>query len=86
MAKTSGGVRGKRRERTKSIQELTEQRYRIQRQAYNQYGSSDRQRAIRDRVKATFERYFANSSKAYNDMIPNNIRVNRSTYMGLNRR
>lgn len=86
MAKTSGGVRNTGKERTKSIKELTAQRYRIQRQAVMQYGYSERQRKIRDSVKSTYDRYFSNASRAYNDMIPNGTRINRSTYMGLKRR
>lgn len=86
MAKTAGGVRGNGKERTKSMKELTAQRYRIQTQAYRQYGSSEKQREIRDRVKSTYERYFTNFSRAYNDMIPSDARAKRSTYMGLSRR
>ena len=86
MAKTSGGVRSNGKERTKSMKDLTAQRYRIQTQAYRQYGSSEKQRVIRDRVKSIYERYFTNFSRAYNGMIPSDAKAKRSTYMGLSRR
>lgn len=68
------------------MKELTAQRYRIQTQAYRQYGSSEKQRVIRDRVKSIYERYFTNFSRAYNGMIPSDAKAKRSTYMGLSRR